>query len=124
MVDDSEGDLFLAWECFEASRCANPWMSFTGGPPFLDHLAAVRAGTEPMPALVLLDLNMPGMSGLEVLEHARRDPHFVALPIFCMLTSSGDPRDRARAEALGASGFVTKPGNFADYVAFFDSLAG
>lgn len=122
MVDDSEGDIFLARECFDLSRLTNPWRAFTNGPAFLTYLGAVRLEEAPMPAVVLLDLNMPGMSGLEVLERTRSDPHFEELPVFCMLTSSSDPRDRARAEELGATGFVTKPGTFDAYVAFFDSL--
>jgi two-component system response regulator len=122
MVDDSEGDIFLARECFDFSTVTNPWRSFTNGPAFLAYLESVRQELAPMPALVLLDLNMPGMSGLEVLERTRNDPHFEELPVFCMLTSSSDPRDRARAGALGAIGFVIKPGAFDAYVAFFDSL--
>lgn len=45
------------------------------------------------------------------------------LPIFYILTSSGDPRDRERAEQLGASGVLTKRDHFEDYIEFFDSLA-
>jgi two-component system response regulator len=122
MVDDSEGDLFLAHECYAASRCRNPWKAFSSGAELLEYLGAVRRGEASMPALVLLDLNMPGMSGIEVLERTRDDPYSEALPVFCILSSSSDPRDRARARALGAAGFVTKPGGFKDYVAFFDSL--
>lgn len=123
MVDDNPGDAELARICCERSRIDNDWLWFDSGPTFLDHLALVRAGTTVMPALVLLDINMPVMSGLEVLEQVRADDFFGQLPIFCMLTSSADSRDRQAAERLGASGFVTKPGRIADYVAFFDGLA-
>lgn len=76
-----------------------------------------------MPALVLLDINMPRMTGPEVLERVRTIPYFSDLPVFCMLTSSTDPADRARVERLGASGFVVKPNQPDDYVEFFDALA-
>ena len=76
-----------------------------------------------MPALVLLDINMPRMTGPEALERVRAIPYFAELPVFCMLTSSTDPADRARVERLGASGFVVKPDLPDDYVAFFDTLA-
>lgn len=122
MVDDNEGDVFLVEQCFRDSRLDNPWKSFPSGGEFLRYLEDVRRGDAPMPALVLLDLNMPGLDGLDVLERTRSDPAFARLPVFCMLTSSGDPRDKARAEALGASGFVTKSDDPRDYVAFFDSL--
>lgn len=122
MVDDNEGDVFLVKQCFLDSKLDNPWKSFPTGAEFLRYLKDVSRGAAPMPALVLLDLNMPGLDGLDVLERTRRDPEFAELPIFCMLTSSWDPRDKARAETLGASGFVTKSDNPRDYVAFFDSL--
>jgi CheY-like chemotaxis protein len=123
MVDDNEGDLTIARTCFRRSVLVNPWISFTSGPAFLDHLEEVRARRAPMPALVLLDINMPELSGLEVLARVRSTPFFKDLPLFCMLTSSTDPHDRARAKELGCSGFVVKPEEPEDYVAFFDTLA-
>jgi CheY-like chemotaxis protein len=122
MVDDNPGDVVFARECFVLSGVENPWLSLGGGAELLALLAAVKAGDETMPALVLLDINMPRMSGHEVLERVRDDSFFEQLPIFCMLTSSSDPRDRERAIACGASGFLVKPDNPADYVAFFQSL--
>jgi two-component system response regulator len=122
MVDDNEGDVVLTQRCFEMSRVPNPWMSFSSGPGFLAHLRLVRRGEALMPALVLLDLNMPGMSGFEVLQTTRSDPYFEQLPVFCMLTSSHDPRDKARAERYGASGYFTKTANLDEYVTFFDAL--
>ena len=122
MVDDNEGDTELGRICCEQSDVANPWLSFSNGPSFLAYLEAIRRGEAPMPALVLLDINMPGMTGLEVLEQTRDDQFFANLPIFCMMTSSADPRDKARAQSLGASGFVTKPDRVQEYVRFFNTL--
>lgn len=123
IVDDNPGDVLLIATTLRSSSLTNPWKSFDNGPAFLAALADVRVGREPMPALVLLDINMPHMSGLEVLRRVRADPCFVELPAFCMFTSSTDPRDRATAEELGASGFVVKPSDPAGYVAFFNGLA-
>ena len=75
-----------------------------------------------MPALVLLDLNMPGMTGLEILRATRADPYFCELPIFCVLTSSTDPRDQRRAEELGVTGFYTKTSSIDHYIQFFNSM--
>jgi CheY-like chemotaxis protein len=123
MVDDNDGDIYIARHCFRKSKLDNPWMSFTNGSDFLQYLRRVKRGEAPMPALVLLDINMPGMSGHEVLEETRADRHFEDLPIFCMLSSSSDPRDEAMARRAGASDFVTKPSSTEEYIAFFDGFA-
>src|SRR5688572_31518396 len=122
MVDDNEADILIARIAFEASGLANPWKSFSDGKTFLAYLELIKDERVPMPALVLLDLNMPSLSGFEVLEKARRDPSYIDLPIFCMLSGSSDPDDEARAVTLGASGFVTKPANIEAYSRFFASL--
>jgi len=60
------------------------------------------------PDLVLLDINMPGLSGFDVLEHIKGDPRLKAIPVV-VLTSSELPSDITRAYQLGASGYVSKP---------------
>ena len=60
------------------------------------------------PALVLLDLMMPGLSGIEVLQQIRADPRFATLPII-VLTADGKAESQDRALAAGATGFVVKP---------------
>lgn len=122
MVDDNAGDLFFVERCFLASKVSNPWLPLSRGGDFLELLARARIGLTPTPALVLLDLNMPGMTGLEILQAVRADAHFDHVPIFCVLTSSSDPRDKARAERLGVSGFYTKSSDIHAYVAFFNAL--
>lgn len=124
MVDDNEADLMLVRICLGRSRLSNPWLGFTSGPDFLAYLDEVSRGEQPMPALVLLDINMPEMSGFEVLAQTRGRSEFDTLPVFCMLTSSSDPRDRSKALEVGASGFVTKPSSVAAFVAFLDGLQG
>ena len=122
MVDDNPGDRVLAKLCFDRSRLAGDWGEFSGGRSFLDHLEAARRDEAAIPRLVLLDINMPDMTGFEVLEAVRADPFFDEVPIICMLTSTADPRDHERAKASGASGFFTKPHDIDDYVRFFDSI--
>jgi len=123
MVDDNYGDLKLAEICLERSVLRNPWLPFTGGPDFLAYLEEVEAGRALMPALVLLDINMPLMPGIEVLRRVRAREFFSSMPLFCMLTSSSDPVDRQRAEKVGASGFGIKPDDPDEFVAFFDAMA-
>ncbi len=74
------------------------------GVELLDALAAV----ELLPALVLLDLNMPVMGGLEALALIRKEPKYDSLPVV-ILTTSNQTIDQQRALELGANGFVTKP---------------
>lgn len=75
------------------------------------------------PDIVILDLMLPGLSGLEILEAIRRDPATVALPVL-MLTAKGLGRDREAAERAGVSRFMTKPFSNAEMVASVRALAG
>ncbi len=70
-------------------------------------LATLRASESP-PDLILLDINMPGMSGIDVLAAVKADPRLARVPVV-MLTSSELPADVARAYELGASGYISKP---------------
>ena len=65
----------------------------------------------PMPAIILLDLNLPRVSGFEVLERLRRDPALHRLPVVVMTGSTSDP-DVNRAYDLGANSYVVKPVTF------------
>lgn len=63
------------------------------------------------PSIVMLDINMPRMNGLELLEQLRSDPEFVGLNVFIMTTSDLDT-DRMKAQNLAVSGYIIKPLNF------------
>lgn len=73
-----------------------------------DGALGLAAVAELRPDLVILDLMLPSLSGLEVLTALRADAATVALPVL-MLTAKGQERDRAAAEAAGVSAFMTKP---------------
>jgi CheY-like chemotaxis protein len=75
----------------------------------LHRSASARGDTAPRPDLVLLDLNLPKMSGHEVLRQARQSPDLRALPIV-VITSSDAAHDIVTSYALGANCYVTKPG--------------
>ena len=122
MVDDNGGDIFFVERCFDASKVDKEFLSFRRGQDFLTMLEQVKAGQKTMPSLVLLDLNMPGMNGLDVLSTVRADHYFDEMPVFCVLTSSRDPRDKHSAEALHVSGFFTKAATMEEYISFFDGL--
>jgi DNA-binding response OmpR family regulator len=79
----------------------------------VDAVAAVHAAR---PDLLILDLMLPGVSGLDILAALRADPATVALPVL-MLTAKGQERDREAAERAGASRFMSKPFSNAEIIA-------
>ena len=122
MVDDNDSDIVLAKFCYQDAKVPNPFVGMHSGSELLDYLESVVAETAAMPAIVLLDINMPGMSGFEVLARMRSRPEFRQMPIIMMLTHSDYPEDVSKARELGADGFQTKPFLVREYVAFFASL--
>ena len=122
MVDDSYTDILLAQLCYEDACRENPFVSMSSGAQLLEYLDAVEAGTAVMPAIVLLDINMPAMNGFDVLEAVRRREAFARVPPIVMFTHSDDPGDERRAAELGAHGYRTKPFTVAEYVEFFETL--
>lgn len=123
LVEDNPEDEMLA---LRALKKALPFTRIDvarDGQQALDYLFktdayANREGPD-LPAVVLLDISLPRLSGLEVLEQLRADPRTACLPVV-MLTSSDEPRDRARSYALGCNSFVQKPVEFAAHA---DTLA-
>lgn len=73
-----------------------------------DGAAAVEFITTNKPDLVILDIMLPNVSGMKILEDIRANPDFVALPVL-MLTAKGQKKDRRAAEDAGVSEFMTKP---------------
>lgn len=84
---------------------------------------AVAAVHEKQPDIVILDLMLPGQSGIEIVEALRADPATESLPVL-MLTAKGAGRDREAAERAGVSLFMTKPFSNADMLASVRALAG
>jgi CheY-like chemotaxis protein len=123
MVDDSKTDVYLALRCYGRSRLKNQFVPLYSGDEFIKYMDAVQEGKKQMPSIVLLDVNMPGRSGFEVLSELRNRAEFNEVPPIAMLSNSDDPKDAQRSRELGADGFHTKPTQIVNYVAFFDSLA-
>lgn len=123
LVEDNPEDEMLALRALKKALPSTRIDVARDGQQALDYLFkteafANREGPE-LPAVVLLDISLPRLSGLEVLERLRADPRTACLPVV-MLTSSDEPRDRARSYALGCNSFVQKPVEFAAYA---DTLA-
>lgn len=127
LVEDGEDDVLLIKRAFIKANVLNPLQIVTSGEEaiaYLEGTGKYRNRTEfPLPALVLLDIKMPGLDGFQVLDWIRAQPDLRALRVV-MLTSSDDMRDVNRAYQLGANSFLIKPIDFERFVEISQALAG
>jgi CheY-like chemotaxis protein len=118
LVEDTQQDELLILRALNKINLGNGVVVVRDGQQALDYLFregefAGRAGPD-LPTVVLLDVNLPRVSGLEVLERLRADPRTRLLPIV-ILTSSDEERDRLRSYEHGANSFVRKPLVFTEF---------
>ncbi|UBV44828.1 response regulator (plasmid) [Deinococcus taeanensis] len=116
LVDDNPADLLLAQEVFEEHGAGLTVTSCASGSEALRHLR-----TGPHPDVVILDVNMPVMSGFEVLQAIKEDPALVYIPVV-MLSTSSQPGDVARAYTLHASSYMVKSTSFQKFVDQVDAF--
>src|SRR4029079_3255339 len=122
LVEDNPDDEALTMRALKQSKLANEIVITRDGNEALEFLFATGkyAGRDVShtPAVILLDLKLPKLSGLEVLQQLRGDPRTRLVPVV-VLTSSSEDEDRMRSYQLGANSYVRKPvvfGRFADAV--------
>ncbi|WP_417914035.1 response regulator [Candidatus Electronema sp. JM] len=119
LVEDSEVDYETVLRAFKKGGLHNRVFRCGDGDEALDFLHQrgrfAEAGAAPRPALVLLDLNLPGTDGREVLEEMKHDDNLKDIPVIVMTTSS-DPRDVERCYKYGANSYVAKPVSFEGYM--------
>ena len=123
MVDDAELEFELVKRSYERSERVNPLEYFSNGPDFLVHLRAAHDNNQALPSLILMDINMPDMTGFDVLQSMRSDIRFEDIPTVFMLSSSNDPQDVERSRIAGANGYFVKRYKPSEYTEFFNSLA-
>jgi CheY-like chemotaxis protein len=125
LVDDSENDLLLLRTAFRKAEYAAPLQEVHNGEEAISYLKGDGIygdrSTFPLPALVLLDVNMPMKSGFDVLSWVRGHAELKRLPII-ILTASMRPEDVERAYDLGANAFLVKPSRLEDLVAMIRCL--
>ena len=118
LIEDNPDDRDLTLRALKRHLVANEIVTFPDGVDALDYLFAqgAYAGRDltAQPRLILLDLKLPKLSGLEVLSHIRADPRTRSLPVV-VLTSSSEDRDIAEAYERGANSYVRKPVVFGDF---------
>ncbi len=119
LVEDNPDDVELTLRAFKQSNLRNEIVVAHDGVEALDYLFATGAyagrDLSIMPQLILLDLNMPKVDGLEVLQAMRADPRTELLPVV-ILTSSEGQEDMVRSYRFGANSFVRKPVDFTDFL--------
>jgi CheY-like chemotaxis protein len=116
MVEDDEGDVLMTREAFEYHKVRNRLHVVSDGDQALQFLR--RAGPyadAPRPGLILLDVNLPRRSGLEVLAELKQDPDLLLIPVV-MLTTSRAEEDILRSYSLHANAYVSKPVDFEHFV--------
>jgi two-component system response regulator len=119
LVEDNADDVELTLRAFRKSKVLNEIVVKRDGVEALDYLfsSGADAGLHPSPSLevVLLDLKLPKVDGLEVLRRMRADERTRRTPVV-VLTSSSEEKDIVRSYDLGANSFVRKPVDFNEFL--------
>lgn len=112
VVEDEEDAVILLESAFRKAQFSNPVHRVSHGALAMEYLSQAVAKTRPvpMPALILLDLKLPLVSGLEVLKWIRAHPLLHSLVVI-VFTSSAEPRDINEAYRAGANSYLVKPSN-------------
>ncbi|GGY79392.1 response regulator [Pseudoduganella plicata] len=124
LVEDNPHDLELTLIALEKSQLANEVIVVRDGAEALDYLYArgdYAARQRGNPAVVLLDLKLPKVDGLEVLREIRTTPDLRAMPVV-MLTSSREEQDLIRSYELNVNAYVVKPVDFKEFVRAISDL--
>ena len=112
LVEDDEVDVMNVRRAFERNNVSNPLYVAGNG---LEALEMLRDGTVPTERrLILLDLNMPKMNGIEFLQALRADPELSSAPVV-VLTTSNDDQDKIDAYNLNVAGYLLKPVTFSNF---------
>jgi two-component system response regulator len=115
LVEDSRDDVELTMRAFKSNNIKNEVVVASDGAQAIEYLFGSE-GHPPseLPAIVLLDLNLPKLNGLEVLQRIRANARTKLLPVI-ILTSSTEERDMMEGYALGANSYVQKPVDFVEF---------
>lgn len=125
IVDDSDEDFYSAVRALKKAGLANPIQRCIDGDDALDflfHRGQYADAVRPqMPSMILLDLNLPGRNGVQVLQQIKGSDHLKAIPVI-VLTTSADPRDIDTCYNQGANSYIQKPVDFPGFVAAIQRL--
>jgi two-component system response regulator len=112
IVEDNPNDLELTLHALKTNNLANPIHVARDGAEALDYIFGPGAGTKPK--VILLDLKLPKVDGLEVLKRLKSDPRTRMIPVV-VLTASREDRDIINSYRLGVNSYITKPVDFEQF---------
>jgi CheY-like chemotaxis protein len=115
LVEDNSADVSLVEEALAEHHVRHALTVIRDGEKAIDYIDAVDLGNSTCPNLVILDLNLPRRSGQDVLRRMRLSTHCGDVPVI-ILSSSGAPKDRDEAKSLGATLYIKKPNDLAEYL--------
>lgn len=118
LVEDDDGHATLIEKNLRRAGFTNQFTRFKDGQEALDHFQANGSSPAGSSCLVLLDINMPRVDGIEVLRRMKADPELNKTPII-MLTTTDDPREVERCYQLGCNVYITKP---VEYDSFLEAI--
>ena len=119
LVEDDEVDVMNVRRAFQKNHITNPLFVASNGVEALEQLRSHAIPRDRR--IVLLDLNMPKMNGIEFLTEIRRDPELKSTPVV-VLTTSNDERDRIEAYNLNVAGYLLKPVTFSNFCEVMTAL--
>ncbi|MDO9135690.1 response regulator [Hydrogenophaga sp.] len=114
LVEDNPMDLDLTLRAFNKKKFSNIIQIARDGEEALAYFGRWEAG-EPLPAVILLDINLPKVNGLEVLQKLKQHPEFRRIPVV-VLTSSRENSDLKTAYDLGVNSYIEKPVSFSKFI--------
>ena len=120
LVEDDEVDIMNVKRAFKKNNISNPLVIAHNGIEALELLRSTAVDA-PKPKIVLLDLNMPRMGGIEFLKEVRSDPDLSSLSVFVMTTSNEDG-DKIDAFNLNVAGYILKPLSMDRFIAAVSTL--
>ncbi|ADJ63993.1 response regulator [Herbaspirillum seropedicae] len=116
LVEDDDGHAVLVEKNLRRAGLVNGFVRLRDGQEALDYLFdPQRSRTELQQLVVLLDVNMPRVNGVEVLRRLKADPVLSAIPVI-MLTTTDDPREIGRCYEYGCNVYITKPVEYEDFI--------
>jgi two-component system, response regulator len=120
IVEDSEDDFYATQRAFSKASLPNPIWHASSAQSALSRL---QSETEPKPGLIMLDLNMPGIDGRQMLKTIKSDHRLKAIPVV-VFTTSADERDIETCYRLGANTYIQKPVDFDGLIEALKCLRG
>lgn len=118
LVEDDRVDIMTIIRALKEIRVGNPLVSMENGEEALAHL---QNPTNEKPCIILLDLNMPIMNGIEFLQKVKQDDVLKRIPVI-VLTTSEEQQDKVNSFNLGVAGYMAKPVDYQQFVEMMRSI--